>query len=84
MLGCNVGIDWKIIHTPNNKIKHIFEDGYEVSLDNEVYKNIVFDFTDQVEQFFINSRRKHLPTDGFDNKISFVSHPIPSIPQSKS
>ena len=66
--GCNTGNDWKIIHTNDNKVKHVLENGYEVTIDKSVYKNIVIDFADQVEQFFKDSKPKTIPTDKFDKK----------------
>jgi hypothetical protein len=66
--GCGTGIDWQIIHTHDKKVKHVLENGYEVIIDNSVYKNIVIDFADQVEQFFKDSKPKTIPTDKFDKK----------------
>lgn len=58
ILGCNIGIDWKIIHTANNKIKHISEKGSEAIIDFEKYKKLVFDFSDEVEEFYLKSEPK--------------------------
>lgn len=66
--GCNIGIDWKIIHTNDNKVRHVLDNGYEVSIDKDTYKNIVFEFADQVEQFFKDSKPKAIPIDDFDKK----------------
>lgn len=66
--GCNTGIDWKIIHTNDNKVKHLLDNGYEITIDLDSYKNTVFDFADQIEQFFKDSKPKTIPTDDFDKK----------------
>jgi hypothetical protein len=68
ILGCNTGIDWKVIHASNNKIKHILENGYEITMDRDVYERIVFDFTDQIDTFFKTSKPRNLPKDKFDKK----------------
>ncbi len=68
IMGCQSGIDWTIIHTDNNKIKHISESGQEVIIDKDVYRKIVFDFADQVEDFYETSLPKTIPTDDFDKK----------------
>lgn len=66
--GCNTGIDWKIIHTNDNKVKHVLDNGYEVSIDKEAYKCKVLEFADQIEQFYKDSKPKAIPTDDFDKK----------------
>jgi hypothetical protein len=66
--GCNIGIDWKIIHSDNNKVKHILEHGYEISLNRDDYKSIVLNFADEVEQFYRDSKVKVIPTDDFERK----------------
>ena len=66
--GCDTGIDWKIIHTNDNKVKHVLDNRYEVIIDNDIYKSIVLDFADQVEQFFKDSKPKTIPTYEFDKK----------------
>jgi len=66
--GCETGIDWKIIHVDANKIKHVLENGKEITIDKEIYKQIVFDFADKVEQFYIESEPKNIPEDEFDRK----------------
>lgn len=64
--GCDTGIDWKIIHTSDNKVKHILENGYEATIDKEVYKNAVINFADHVEQFYKTSKPKIIPADEFE------------------
>lgn len=66
--GCDTGIDWKIIQLNNSNIKHIFDNGYEITIDKEIYKSKVLEFADQVEQFFKDSKPKIIPTDDFDRK----------------
>lgn len=61
--GCDTGIDWEIIHTADNKVKHKLQNGYQAVIDKHDYKNIVIDFADRVEQFFKSSKPKTLPTD---------------------
>jgi hypothetical protein len=68
ILGCPIGIDWTIIHTDDNKVKHISENGQEILVDQELYKKIVFHFADQVECFYKASLPKIIPTDDFDKE----------------
>ena len=66
--GCPSGIDWTIIHTDDNRVKHISESGKEVTIDIDTYRKIVLDFADQVEDFYKSSLPKAIPTDDFDKK----------------
>jgi hypothetical protein len=66
--GCPSGIDWTIIHTDDGKIKHITDNGQKATVDKEVYKKIVLDFADKVENFYKTSLPKTIPTDDFDKK----------------
>lgn len=66
--GCPSGIDWTIIHTDDNKIKHIAESGQEAIIDKEAYKFLVLEFADEVENFYKTSLPKAIPTDDFDKK----------------
>lgn len=66
--GCPHGIDWKIVHTENNKVKHISEKGTEAIIDFEKYKKLVFDFADEVEEFYLKSEAKTLPNDDFERE----------------
>ncbi len=68
IMGCPSGIDWTIIHTDNCKVKHITDRGQEATIDKEVYKKIVLNFADQVENFYKTSLSKTIPTDDFDKK----------------
>ncbi len=64
--GCPHGIDWQIIHIEDNKVKHISEKGTEAIIDFEEYKKLVFDFADEVEQFYLKSEPKILPDEEFE------------------
>ena len=66
IMGCGNGIDWEILHVSNNKVKHISESGQEITIDIKEYKKKVFDFADQVEQFYKTSKAKVMPEDDFD------------------
>lgn len=66
--GCPSGIDWTIVHTDDNKIKHISDSGQEAIISKDVYRKIVLDFADQVENFYKTSLPKIIPTDEFDKK----------------
>ena len=66
--GCDAGIDWKIIHTNDNQVKHILDNGYEVIIQKETYKIKVLEFADHIEQFYKDSKPKTIPTDDFDRK----------------
>jgi hypothetical protein len=66
--GCPSGIDWTIIHTNDNKIKHISDNGQEATIDIEQYKKMVLGFADQVENFYKTSLPKTIPIDDFDKK----------------
>lgn len=68
IMGCPSGIDWTIIHTADNKIKHISDSGHEVTIDKKTYLKIVVDFVGQVENFYKSSLPKTIPTDDFDKR----------------
>lgn len=68
IIGCPSGIDWTIIHTENNKVKHISDSGQEVEIDKDIYTAMVLDFADQVENFYKKSLPKTIPIDDFDKK----------------
>ncbi len=68
IMGCPRGIDWTIIHTDDNKVKHISDSGQEVLIEKKIYTKIVLDFADQVENFYKTSLPKTIPTDDFDRK----------------
>ena len=66
ILGCNVGIDWTIIHTDNKNVKHISNNGEEAIIHKKKYKKLVLDFADEVEKFYNISLPKILPIDIHD------------------
>jgi hypothetical protein len=68
IMGCPSGIDWTILHTDDNKVKHITNSGQEVTIDKSIYTKLVFDFADRVENFYKASLPKTIPTDDFDRK----------------
>ncbi len=70
--GCHIGIDWTIIHTDDNKVRHISDSGHIATIDKDVYRKIVLDFADQVEHFYKTSLPKTIPTDNFDRKGSLT------------
>jgi hypothetical protein len=65
--GCDTGIDWTIVHTKGT-IEHITEKGERGIIKKEVYRQLIFDFADKVEQFYKESRPKLIPTDDFERK----------------
>jgi len=66
--GCPSGIDWTIIHTDENRIKHISDNEQEATIDKEQYKKLVLDFADQVENYYKTSLPKTIPTDDYYKK----------------
>ena len=66
--GCLDGIDWKIVHTEEGKVKHISEKGTEVIIDFEGYKKMVFDFADEIEEFYLKNEAKTLPNEDFEKE----------------
>lgn len=65
IIGCPNGVDWTIVHQ-DNKVKHIAYNGQEAVIDESEYKTLVFNFADQVEQFYKNSSQKILPDNESD------------------
>jgi hypothetical protein len=63
IVGYLSGIDWTINHTKYDKVEHISENGQAAIIDKEIYKNLVFQFADQVENFYRSSLPKKLPED---------------------
>ena len=51
--GCNSGVDWSVIHRGDN-VKMILEDGYEVEVPLDEYKEEVFRFADKIEAFYFS------------------------------
>ena len=66
--GCDIGIDWKILHTDSKNVTHILENGYEITINKEIYRKIVLEFADKIEQFFKDSKQKRIPSDDFEKK----------------
>ena len=50
--GCNSGVDWSVVHCGDN-VKLILEDGYEVEVPLDEYKDEVFRFADKIEAFYL-------------------------------
>ncbi|MBR7033594.1 MAG: hypothetical protein IKI03_08205 [Clostridia bacterium] len=55
--GCNSGVDWSVIHDGEN-VRFILDDGYEVRIPLNEYKEEVFRFTDMIEAFYFSSTPK--------------------------
>ena len=55
--GCNSGVDWSVIHCGDN-VKLILEDGYEVEVPLDEYKEEVFRFADMIEDFYFSCSPK--------------------------
>ncbi len=68
LMGCANGIDWSIIHTPNQHVRHVAESGQEAIIPFAVYQQLVLNFADQVEQFYASSQPKILPVDEDDRR----------------
>lgn len=66
--GCSTGIDWKIEHIDNSKIKHTTENGESITVDFEDYKTLVKDFFLKVDEFYRKGKPKKIPTDDFYRK----------------
>jgi hypothetical protein len=64
---CNIGFDWEVIHVDNEIVLRT-ESGTEAVLGFDFYKKVVLQFSDEIEQFYLNSEDKVLPTDDFDRK----------------
>lgn len=65
--GCPNGIDWAITHV-GDKVKHVSEGGQEALVDKDVYKKIVLDFADQVEDFYKKSLPRTMPKNNLDKE----------------
>jgi hypothetical protein len=65
--GCPHGFDWTIVHE-QNKVIHIADTGEKGEIEYEEYKKMIFDFADQVENFYNDSAPKKMPTDDFASK----------------
>lgn len=65
--GCDTGINWTITHN-NGTVEHLTDKGEKATIEKEDYKKLIFDFADNVEQFYNQSQPKIIPTDDFDRK----------------
>ncbi|MGL4582101.1 MAG: hypothetical protein ACRCVU_03855 [Flavobacterium sp.] len=63
--GCPSGIDWTIEHINDTEIKHTSDKGTEVIINKDEYREIVYAFADEVQNFYRESKSKILPTDEF-------------------
>lgn len=50
--GCSSGIDWTILHREDNTIEHRSNNGQVAAISKDAYQKLVFDFADQVDQFY--------------------------------
>jgi hypothetical protein len=66
--GCPSGIDWTNIHTDDSTVKHVSAGGKKATIGLDLYKEMVLDFADQVENFYNKSLPKAIPSDDFDKK----------------
>lgn len=57
--GCPNGIDWMVLHDGNN-IRLITESGKETIVDFKEYQKEVFQFADEIEDFYKNCSPKNL------------------------
>jgi hypothetical protein len=65
VMGCNIGIDWEVIHE-NGKVILKTESGNKTTIDFNIYKSIVLNFVDKVNEFYLESDTKILPEDNYD------------------
>jgi hypothetical protein len=66
--GCPSGIDWTITHKEDGTIAHRSNNGQVAIISKDAYQKLVFEFADQVEQFYQSSSPKILPTDDYDQQ----------------
>jgi hypothetical protein len=64
--GCPFGIDWTIARIEDGNIRHSTEAGQFALVSNEIYRQIVFEFADRVEDFYKMSLPKSIPSDAFE------------------
>lgn len=67
VFGCGEGIDWTIVHAGHN-VEHISPGGQKAIITLDAYRKVVFQFADQVEDFYKSSLPKTIPKDDFDKK----------------
>ena len=63
--GCPNGIDWSVIHS-GDSVRLILDDGYEISIPMEQYREEVIRFADLIEGYYRTCPPKVLPEDEFD------------------
>ena len=63
--GCPNGIDWSVIHS-GDSVRLILDDGYEISIPMEQYREEVIRFADRIEGYYRTCPPKVLPKDEFD------------------
>ncbi len=63
--GCPNGIDWSVLHI-ENYIKLVTEKGTKINIEPNVYRDVVFNFVDKIQEFYSKCQEKKLPTDDFD------------------
>lgn len=69
VLGCPTGIDWTVIHEDNN-VKLVTRNGKETIITNDVYKEIIFNYTDTLKDYYDNSLQK-IFTEDYNRKCYF-------------
>ncbi len=69
IFGCPNGIDWTIVHE-GDIVKLVTLSGTVALIDRDAYKDIVYEFADQVEKFYQSSSPKNIPTYDLD-KIAY-------------
>lgn len=63
--GCGNGIDWSVLHE-DGYVKIITESGNVVNVKLDSYKETVFNFADEIENYYKRCKEKKIPTDEFD------------------
>lgn len=63
--GCPNGVDWTVLHEGDD-VKMILEDGKEVAIPLEKYKEQVFAFADKIEAYYDAGTAKELPKDEWE------------------
>ncbi len=66
IIGCPNGIDWVIEHLDNFCIKHTSENGTTAIQTKEEFTSMVFEFVNEIEQFYSKSQPRVLPEDESD------------------
>jgi hypothetical protein len=68
ILGCDIGIDWTIIHEKDNKIKHISQEGSIAIIDKNSYREMILEFTDKIENFYKRSIKRNIFDDNYQKE----------------